>query len=128
MISAVGRAIRRACSAGAGHLGAGTGRFAPGRVGNARAAYRAAADNLLALLEAVISAVHEASWTLQAKRLLFTLRVRHLLRTGHGNGQKYPSAHEDRSCIVVTACPRVRCAQSELLATRSTLQTMLATN
>src|SRR5262249_24686308 len=119
MIAVAGRAIRRACSAGAGRLGAGTGRFAPGPVGNARAAYRAAAENLLALLEAVISAVHEASWTLQAKRLLFTLRVRHLLRdsdqrTGHGNGQKYLSAHEDRSCIVVTVCPQARCAQSEL--------------
>src|SRR5262249_60664874 len=59
MIAVAGRAIRRACSAGAGRLGAGPGRFAPGRVGNARAAYRAAAENLLALLEAVISAVHD---------------------------------------------------------------------
>src|SRR5262249_27582916 len=85
----------------------------------ARAAYRAAAENLLALLEAVIGAVDGAGWTLQAKRLFFTLCVRRLLRdrdqrTGHGNGQKHPSAHEDRSCILVTARP--------------TLQTTLVTN
>src|SRR5262245_15535734 len=134
MIAAVGRAIRRACSAGAGRLrSTRTRRFAPGRVGNARAVHRATAENLLALLEAVIGAVDGAGWTLQAERLLFTLRVRHLLRdsdqrTGHGNRQKHASAHENRSCIVRTVCPGFRRTQFELIAARSTLQTTLATN
>src|SRR5262249_56156327 len=114
MVAAVGRMIRRSRSAGAGRLGsARTRRFAPGGVDNARTAYRAAAENLLALLEAVIGAVDGAGWTLQAKRLFFTLCVRRLLRdsdqrTGHGNGQKHPPPHQDRSCILLTAPPTLQ--------------------
>src|SRR5215510_11246182 len=73
MISAIGRVIRRSRSAG-------TGRFDPGRVGNARAAHRATAENLLALLETVIGAVHGAGWALQAEWPLFGLSERPLMR------------------------------------------------
>src|SRR5262245_27964070 len=93
MISAIGRVIRRSRSAG-------TGRFDPGRVGNARAAHRATAENLLALLETVIGAVHGAGWALQAEWPLFGLSERPLMRRdeqrrGNHNRWERRSAHEE---------------------------------
>jgi hypothetical protein len=106
-IPAARRPIRRPGAAGAGRVG-------PRRVRNACAARRVAAEDLLALLEAVVGAVHGPPRALQAERLLFMLCVRRFMRSGDQRGS-------DNS-----QCKRQRAHKQSLSASSRTLQTKCA--